>query len=305
MKIAIIGTGGVGAYFGARMADAGYEVKFLARGEHLKAIQRQGLVVKSTKGDMHIKEAFASNKYEDFSDCELFLFATKAWQLKDAAQALVPYISENATLLPLQNGVLATSELTQFYSPDQVLGGLCMIFSEIEVPGVIHHKGLEPSITFGEIDRTVNVRTQQVEQFFKGAGITCNISKDISAAIWRKFMLICLSALGAIGNTGYGLLRETVETSELIRDILEEVHKVAIAKRIRLEDDIVDKSMNLVEKYPYDAMSSLARDVLAGKPSEIEYQNGTIVRIGETLGVDTPVNKTIYALIKLLEAKGK
>lgn len=304
MKIGIIGTGGVGGYFGARLAASGNEVKFIARGKHLRTIKEKGLILKSIKGDLHINSAVVSDDISDLSDCELIILGVKAWQVKDIAPILSKILNKNALVLPLQNGVLTASELLEYFEKNQILGGLCMIFSSIESPGVINHKGLEPSITFGEIDKSVKERTTQLKNTFEQAGINTTLSEDIEAALWRKFILICLSGLGAITNSGYGLIRETPETRQIIIDVLTEVSSIAKAKKVNLGNDIVEKSLQIVDTYPAESMSSLARDVLNGKPSEIEYQNGTIVKLGKELGIETPANKFIYGFIKLIEKRG-
>ncbi len=303
MKIGIIGTGGVGGYFGARMAASGNPVTFIARGNHLKAIKDNGLWVKSINGDILINPANASEDLSDLADCELIILGVKAWQVKGVAKELSQSLNKRAIILPLQNGVLAVDELSEYFDKGQIMGGLCMIFSSIESPGVINHTGFEPTIIFGETDKTVTERTTKLEKLFIDAGITCTLSDDIEAAVWRKFILICLSGFGTIADAGYGLLRETPEIRKMIIDSLTEVSTIAKARNVNLEADIVEKSLATVDSYPANARSSLSRDVLGGKPSEIEYQNGTVVRFGKELGIDTPVNKFIYGFVKLMERK--
>mgnify|MGYP005838537959 CR=1 FL=1 len=305
MKIGIIGAGGVGGYFGARLASSDNEVKFIARGKHLQAIKENGLKLKSINGDLHVNPVKISDNISDLSDCELIVLGTKAWQVKEVAPVLAKTLNSEAVILPLQNGVLAVDELKEYFASSQILGGLCMIFSSIEAPGVINHKGLEPSITFGEIDNTIKERTIRLKETLQDADITCNLSSDIEAALWKKFILICLSGLGAIANSGYGLIRETPETRQIIVDVLTEVSLIAKAKNVKLGNNIVQKSLNIVDTYPAESMSSLARDVLNGNFSEIEYQNGTIVRLGKELGIATPANRFVYSFVKLIEKKQK
>ncbi|MBE9468461.1 MAG: 2-dehydropantoate 2-reductase [Bacteroidetes bacterium] len=303
MKIGIIGTGGVGGYFGARLASSGNQLTFIARGKHLEYIKENGLRVKSIKGDINICPATATDRLSELADCELVILGTKAWQIKGVAKELAGTLNKDAMILPLQNGVLAADELLQSFDKSQIIGGLCMIFSSIESPGVINHMGLDPSITFGEIDKTINKRTTQLKLLFEKAGISCTLSDDIEAALWRKFILICLSGFGTISNSGYGLIRETPETRQMIIDSLTEVSMIAKAKNINLKNDIVEESLACVDTYPANSMSSLSRDVLSGKRSEIEYQNGTVVKFGKELGIDTPVNNFVYGFVKLIEKK--
>ena len=303
MKIGIIGTGGVGGYFGARLAIAGNEVTFIARGKHLEAIQNNGLMVKSIKGNMKVNPASASNNLSDLADCELIILGIKSWQIREIAPILKQDLNKDTVILPLQNGVLAIDELAEYFDRSQILGGLCMIFSKIESYGVINHLGHEPSITFGEIDQSVSYRTQRIRDLFEKSGISCTLTNDIQAALWRKFILICLSGLGAISNSGYGLLRESPETRQIIINVMKETVAISKANNINLENDIIEKSLAVVDAYPAKSKSSLARDVLSGKPSEIEYQNGTVVKLGEELGIETPMNNFIFAMVKLLEEK--
>ncbi|MGQ1910616.1 ketopantoate reductase family protein [Marinifilum sp. RC60d5] len=304
MKIGIIGTGGVGGYFGARLAAAGNEVHFLARGAHLKAIQEKGLQVKSIKKDVLIQPALASDLISDLSQCDLVIFACKAWQIREIAPQLAQSLQKKALLLPLQNGVLAADELSEFFDRKQILGGLCMIFSYIEAPGIIKHVGLqEPMIIFGELDQAKSERCELIRELLKKADIRCKLSDDIQSSIWQKFILICLSGVGTIANQGYGLIRETPESRSILIDVLTEVSQIAKAKNINLPENIVEKSMSIIDSYPADSMSSLARDVLSGKTSEIDYQNGTVVRFGKELGIATPANKFVLGMVKLLEQK--
>lgn len=304
MRIGIIGTGGVGGYFGARLAAAGNEVHFLARGAHLKAIQEKGLQVKSIRKDVLIQPALASDKISDLSQCDLVIFACKAGQVRETAAQLSKSLKKEAWLLPLQNGVLAVDELAEFFERKQILGGLCMIFSFIEAPGVISHVGLqEPMIIFGELDQRKSERSKKVLELLEKAEIRCKLSDDIQASIWQKFILICLSGVGTIANQGYGLIRETPESRSILVDILTEVSQVAKAKNIKLPGNIVEKSMSIIDSYPPESMSSLSKDVHSGKASEIDYQNGTVVRFGQELGIPTPANKFILGMVKLLEQK--
>ncbi len=158
MKIAIIGTGGVGGYFGGKLAKAGYDVTFLARGEHLSAIQQKGLTVKSILGDFTIDPVKVTDRIDTIGLTDLVILGVKAWQVRDISKELLTIIKKDTTVLPLQNGVMAADELMENIRNENIIGGLCRIISKIEAPGVINHFGLEPSILFGELDNTVTER---------------------------------------------------------------------------------------------------------------------------------------------------
>ncbi|MBN2806298.1 MAG: 2-dehydropantoate 2-reductase [Prolixibacteraceae bacterium] len=305
MKITIIGTGGVGGYFGGRLALAGNDVTFVARGVHLKAIQQNGLLVKSTLGEFTIKPAKASSGLESVEQADLVLVCTKAWQVRDIGRQLAPLIGPNTMVMPLQNGILAADELAESIPHENIVGGLCRIFSLIESPGVISHRGIEPTVIFGETDNRQTERTAWLKYTFHMAGINHLWSDDIMADLWKKFLMICSSALLAITHTNYGELRNNPETRQLLVELYTEIFRVGIAAGIHLPENIVERTMQAVDQFPPDSTSSLTRDVWEGKPSEIEYQNGTVVRLGAQYGIPTPVNRFVYHTILPRERKAR
>ncbi len=305
MKLAILGTGGVGGYFGGRLAQAGNDVTFLARGEHLRAIRQNGLTVKSIKGDITISPAVATDIIKDIGPVDCVIVAVKAWQVKDIAKDLHHIVTKDTMVLPLENGVLAADELAEHISHDSIVGGLCRIISKIESPGVISHFGMEPTILFGEFNNTSSVRLQTLQTLFNNAGIHAHISRDITADLWKKLISICLSGLLAVTRTTYGELRELKETRQMMYDVLHEVYALSQKIGVHIEADYIDKAVALIDSFPYDSTSSLTRDVWEGKPSEIEYQNGTVIRLAEKYGIKTPVNRFIYTCILPMEMKAR
>jgi len=303
MKIAIIGTGGVGGYFGGKMANAGFDVTFLARGEHLRAIKANGLIVKSILGDFKVDSVKATDNVQTIGFVDLIILAVKAWQVKEISSELKPIIKEDTIILPLQNGVLAAEELKEQIDQKNIIGGLCRIISKIESPGVINHFGITPTILFGEIDNSKTNRVQKIKELFDKSGINSNVSNDITSDLWKKIIAICVSGLMAVSKTTYGELRELKETRQIMIDLLTEIYQLSQKIGIRIESDFLDKTISFIDSFPYDSTSSLTRDVWEGKPSEIEYQNGTVVRLGKKYGVDTPVNKFVYNCILPMELK--
>jgi 2-dehydropantoate 2-reductase len=305
MKISIIGTGGVGGYFGGKLAKAGFDVTFLARGEHLKALQYNGLVVKSISGDFKIDHVKTTDKVKDLAQADLIIFGVKAWQLKEMGKELSANINKNTTLLPLQNGVLAIDELKEYFDKRNIIGGLCRIISKIEAPGIINHFGVDPTIVFGEIDNTRSERITQIKNIFDQSGFTSKIADDIQSEIWKKFISICVSGLLAITRSTYGEIREIKETRQLMINLLQEIYALSQKIGIHIETDFLEKTISYIDSFPYESTSSLARDVWEGKPSEIEYQNGTVVKLGEKFGVDTPINRYIYNCILPMELRAR
>lgn len=305
MKIAIIGAGGVGGYFGGKLAKAGYDVTFLARGEHLLAIQQKGLTVKSIIGDFTIAQVNATDRIDTVGFADLVILGVKAWQVSDISKELLTITKKDTIVLPLQNGVMAAEELKENIKKENIVGGLCRIISKIESPGVINHFGVEPSILFGELDNEVTERIDHIKVMFDNAGISSAISEDITADLWRKFIGICVSGLLAITKTTYGELRELKETRQLIIELLNEVYLLSQKIGINIEPGFVGKTISAIDSFPYESTSSLTRDVWEGRPSEIEYQNGTVVKLGERYGVDTPVNRFVYTSILPMEMKAR
>jgi len=305
MKIAIIGTGGVGGYFGAKLAQAGNEVTFLARGEHLKEIQQNGLTVKSILGDFRVENIKATDKISNIEKPDLVIISVKAWQVKGIGEELKPILKSDTTIIPLQNGVLAADELMENIERKHILGGLCRIISKIEAPGVINHFGVTPTIVFGELDKSKTERLARIQNVFNAAGIESRISDDIEADIWKKFISICVSGLLAVSNTTYDELRELKETRNLMVELINEVYILSKKIGVNIEEDFVDKTVSFIDTYPSDSTSSLTRDVWGRKPSEIEYQNGTVVRLGEKYGVATPINRFVYSCILPSELKAR
>jgi 2-dehydropantoate 2-reductase len=305
MNIAIIGTGGVGGYFGGKLALAGNTVNFLARGKHLEAIQTKGLFVKSIQGDFHVSNIKASDKISDFSIPELIIIAVKAWQVKEIAQELKHIITDKTVIIPLQNGVLASEELTEILGPKPVLGGLCRIISKIEEAGVISHLGVEPTIIFGELNNEKTARVLKILEVIQAAGINSKIAPDIQAELWKKFIAICVSGFLAVTRSTYGVVREINETRNMMHDLMQEIFEVSQKMKVNIPADFVDRALEFIDSFPYDSTSSLTRDVWEGKPSEIEYQNGTVVKFGEKYHIDTPVNRFVYNCIIPLERKAR
>ena len=204
MKIAIIGSGGVGGYFGAKLVKAGFDVTFLARGEQLKAMSGKGLTIKSILGDFSIGNLKATDRISEIVDPGLIIIGVKAWQIKEIREDLNRILHPDTIILPLQNGVLAAAELSEKIDRQKILGGLCRIFCKIESPGVIYHSAVTPAIFFGELDKSKTERLLTVQKILKTAEIASIISDDIEADLWKKFISICTSGLLAVTKTTYG-----------------------------------------------------------------------------------------------------
>lgn len=305
MNIAIIGTGGVGGYFGGKLAQAGNHVTFLARGKHLEAMLNNGLQVKSTKGDFLINPVKATDKIEQMPVADLIILGLKAWQVAEIAPRLKAIMHAETIVIPLENGISAADELIAVLNPHSVVGGLCRIFSKIESPGVINHLGVEPTIVIGELNGKTSERTEKLIQLFSQAGISAKLTSKIQSELWMKFIFICSGGLLAVTRSPYNEVMKLPETRQMMQQLFEEVISLADAKNIEIDPDFIGKNMKHLDSYPPGTSSSMARDIWEGKPSEIEYQNGMVVKLADQLGIDVPVNRFIYQCILPMEKKAR
>ncbi len=295
MHIVIYGTGGVGGYFGTRLAQAGNDVTFIARGKHLEAIKQNGLQLKSSKGDYLVYPAKARATISEIADIDLILVCVKTWQVVEVAQKIKPVLNENTMVISLLNGVENEDTLCSIIDKKNLLAGLCKIVSKIEDYGIINHLSYEPTIVFGELNNTKTKRALQLEKLFLKAGITTKLADNIQKEIWTKFLYITtVSAVGALTRATIGEMIAMPQIKRMMIQIAEEIVTIAKSKGINFSENIIDKQFQIIETQPYNTTSSLQRDMMEGKPSELEAQNGTIVKLGKELGIPTPVNSFIY-----------
>lgn len=295
MRIVVFGTGGVGGFFGGRLAHSGEDVTFIARGEHLRAIKANGLRVDSPDGDFVIYPAKATDDAGEVGATDLVILGVKAWQVPEAARAIKPLVRANTTVLPLQNGVDAVPQLVAELGPESVIGGLCRIVSFVVEPGHIRHAGFAPSIIIGELDNRRSERIVKIEEVFKHAGLDTTIAADIQVALWTKFLFIAsFSGVGALANAPAGVTRTDQKWRGLMLSAMDEIYALAHARGVKLPPDSVDKVMAAVDGLPPDATSSMQRDIAAGKPSELESQNGAVVRMAQKSGIEVPTHTLIY-----------
>lgn len=295
MRITVFGTGGVGGYFGGRLARAGEDVTFIARGEHLHAIKTTGLRVDSTDGDFVIYPARAMEDVSEVGETDLVILGVKAWQVPEAGRAIKPVVGSKTTVLPMQNGVEAVQQLVAELGRENVIGGLCRIVSFVIEPGHIRHAGFKPSIIIGELDNQRTERITKIEEVFKRAGLEITIAADIQVALWTKFLFIAsFSGVGAMADAPAGVIRNDPKWRAQILKAMEEIYTLAHARGIKLPPDSVNNVMSAVDALPEDATSSMQRDIAAGKPSELESQNGAVVRMARETGIDVPTHTLIY-----------
>ncbi len=295
MRIAVFGAGAVGGYFGARLARGGEDVLFIARGAHLEAIRRDGLYVESPLGDFRIHPAQATDRPEEAGPVDVVLVGVKAWQVPEVAPQMGPLLGPETFIVPLENGVEAPDQLAAVWGRERVLGGLCRIISTVPQPGRVRHGGMEPYVAFGELDGRPSGRAERLRAAFERAGVRAEIPADIHVALWEKFLFIApFAGLGAVTRAPVGVLRSVPPLRRMLEDAIAEAFAVGRARGVRLPDDAPARTLALIDGMPPEGTTSMQRDIAAGKPSELDYLVGAVVRLGEAAGVETPLHRFLY-----------
>lgn len=298
MRFAVIGAGGIGGYFGGRLAAAGHEVVFLARGEHLRALRRDGLVVESVAGDFRVDSPAVTDDIEEIGPVDVVLLCLKTWQLNQVRQTLPSIIGDDTVLVTLQNGVDAPHEMAAAVGRDHVLPGLAKIFTSVVAPGRIRHAGGPASLTFGDWDNQSTARVQQLRTALRGAGIDADVTDDVWAELWAKFLFVVpFGTIGAATAAPIGIIRSRPGTRRILTEAMGEIEALARASGIQLPVHIVRTTLAFIDQQPAAGESSLQRDILAGKPSELESWTGSVVRRGQEAATPTPVHSMLYELV--------
>jgi len=299
MKIAVIGAGGVGGYFGGKLASAGADVVFIVRGATLEAMRADGLRVDSIKGDFVIERPNATDDPASVGKVDAVFLAVKTWQIAGAAEQIKPMLGDDTMVIPLENGIDAPDQLAAILGSQHVLGGLCGIVSFIAVPGHIRHIGADPFVMFGELDNRRTARVEALRDECLRAGVKADIPSDIHHALWSKFVFIApMSGIGAATRVPIGVWRVMPEPRDLATRAIREIVDVARARGVDLGGDAaVDRTLARFDGLPPESTSSLQRDIIDGKPSELDAQLGAVVRLGRETNVPTPVCETLLALL--------
>jgi 2-dehydropantoate 2-reductase len=295
MRIAVVGAGGVGGYFGGRLAQGGADVVFIVRGATLAALRTRGLRIESIKGDFALDDVQATDDARSVGVVDAVLLTVKAWQIPDALASIKPMLKNDTAIVPLENGMEAPQQIAQIVGLRHAVGGLCGIVSFAVAPGHIRHIGAEPFVMFGELDNHRSERVEKLHAAFEDAGVRVEVPVDIHRSMWSKFLFIApMSAVGAATRVPIGVWRSIPETRELVTQAIHEVLAVAAARGIDLGNDAVARTLDRYDGLPPESTSSLQRDVMEGKPSELDAQLGAVVRMGTEKSVPTPVFDTLY-----------
>jgi 2-dehydropantoate 2-reductase len=290
VRIAIIGAGGVGGYYGAHLAKAGEDVTLIARGAHLAAMRERGLVIRAGGTE----ETFAVRATGDPSSVgtvDLAIIAVKLWATAEAARSALPLLGPETAVVSLQNGVDKDDEIAAIVGRERMLGGVTYIAAQIAEPGVIAIGGINAKLLFGEFDTTRSARVDAFAAAAERAGLDYAVPPDIRRAIWEKFaFLTTMSGATALMRTGIGPIRSHPGSRRIMTALLEEAAAVAHARGIGLPDGYIAERLAAIDTYPPGQMASMARDLLAGNRIEVPWLSGAVVRIGNEHGIPTPAH---------------
>jgi 2-dehydropantoate 2-reductase len=296
MRIAVFGAGGIGGYLGARLAQAGDDVALIARGPHLRAIQAHGLFVESPTGDFHLTPSIATDRPEDVGIVDAVLLGVKAWDVRAAAVAIRPMIGATTGVLTLQNGVEASAEVAEVLGKDHVMVGVAMVRCLIAGPGRLRHVGsVDPNLILGEIDNRASERVEHIRAALAKVRVTVNVPENIQTWLWGKFAgAVALGGVGAVVHVPVGVWRQIPQVRNMVERVAQEVVMVAWARGVHPPEGIIDQMKGAIDVLPPVYMASMHADIVGGRPSELEYWNGAVVRLGREAGVATPLNEFIY-----------
>jgi len=299
MRIAVMAAGGVGGYFGAKLALAGHDVAFLARGRHLAAIRERGLVVQSASGDIRLENPVVSDDPRSLGRVDVVLFAVKLWDTEVAAETIKPLIAGGGAVIPFQNGVDAIERVGAVLGKAQVMGGVAYIAATIAEPGVIRHTGQMARLRFGPVLPEQQSAARDFHQACIGAGIDAELVADIHRAIWEKFVfLAAMSGVTSATRQPIGAIRSDPDLSACLEDAMREAWAVGRARGVALADDFIAQQMTFAQGLPAEMKSSMLNDLIAGNRLEAPWLSGAVARMAKQAGIAAPVNATLYAAVK-------
>ncbi|MFH0134490.1 ketopantoate reductase family protein [Variovorax sp. VaC1] len=296
MKVAVMGAGAVGCYYGAMLARAGHEVVLIGRPSHVEAVRAHGLRLETKAFDEHVRLG-ASTEVSAVQGADLVLFCVKSTDTESAAAQIAPHLSADALVLTLQNGVDNDARVRAVLPSNEVAAAVVYVATEMAGPGHVRHHGR------GELVIAPSRASEQVAQHLIAAGVPTQISDNVRGSLWAKLILNCAyNALSAVSQLPYGELAQGVGVTDVIRDVVAECIAVAKAEGVVIPGDTDAAVRGIAQSMP-SQYSSTAQDLARGKPSEIDHLNGLVVRRGEALGVPTPANRVLFVMVKLLEGK--
>jgi 2-dehydropantoate 2-reductase len=301
LKIVMMGSGGVGGFFGGHLARSGHDVSFVARGAHLEALRKNGLTIENkTQGDIHIPGVKVTDDPASLGTADLVILSVKLWDAEAAAQAIRPIVGPHTGVLSLQNGVVKDDILRRFFDPAQVMGGVCYVATHIARPGVVEQVGSMQRIVVGEYDGRKSQRAQALYEALAQSGVAAELSSDVRRAIWEKYVfLVGLSATTTTMRSTIGPIRENPRTRAFLHDIMREVVAVGRALGVALPEDYADQRLAFADTVPATMTSSMHHDLERGNRIEVAWLSGGVVELGRKAGVATPCNRAVWDILEL------
>lgn len=300
MRIAAMAAGGVGGYFGARLAAAGHDVTFLARGAHLAAIRDKGLTIESTLGDLHIADAQVTDDPSSVGPVDIVLFAVKLWDTEKAGEMARPLVGKDTRVITTQNGIDSVERLSAIFGPEHVVMGVAYIATVIATPGVISQTSQFARLRCGRIDGAADPKLNAFVEAGKQAGIDIALSDDAQVERWRKFVyLVTMSAATASTRLPIGRIVADQEARDFFVRLMREVIAVGKAKGAPLPPTLDQDGLQFLRAAPAEMRASMAHDLERGNRLELDWLTGKVVALGRELGVPTPANDAVYAILKL------
>jgi 2-dehydropantoate 2-reductase len=301
MRIAAMAAGAVGGYFGGRMAAAGHDVFFIARGANLAAIKSNGLKIESVHGDVHLPKVNVTDDPRSVGPVEIVLFAVKLWDTETAAQAARPLVGPNTRVITLQNGIDSVERVAPILGAEQTVGGAAYIATVIDAPGVIKHTSNFARMRFGRTDKRPDATLQAFADAGKAAKLDTDISPDIAVELWEKFIfLTAMSGSTSALRSPIGPIREDPELRGFFRQLMAEAFAIGKAKGIALDPGYLDSRMHfLMNKVEPGMVASMAHDLERGNRIEVDWLSGKVRELGRQFKIQTPASDTVYTVLKL------
>ena len=299
MRIAVMGSGGLGGYFGARLAAGGADVHFVARGQHLEAMQRDGLRIEGPTA-LHVPRVNATDRAAEIGTADLVMLCVKLWDTEEALQQIAPLVGPETTVISFQNGVLKDQYLRDAFDESRLMGGVGYVATTIDRPGVIRQTGPMQRLLFGEFDGSRSARGEAFLKACQAGGINAELSTNIRREIWQKYVfLVGLSGTTTTIRTPIGPIREHPQTRAFLLDVMAEAVAVGRAHGVELPKDYADIRLKLADDVAYDMTSSMHHDLERGNRLEVRWLAGGVVELGRAKGIPTPLNRAIADILAL------
>jgi len=302
MKIAVMGTGGMGGYYGGLLAAVGENVSFIARGEHLNVLKADGLLLKDDGKEIHLKPIVATDQPSEIGEVDVVLFCVKLYDTESAGELIKPLLGKNTMVISVLNGVDGPERLEKVIGPGHVIGGAAYASAVIEKPGVIKYKSTGGRLRIGELDGKISDRIKAFRKVCKTTDFECEITENIVGALWDKYILLATnSGLSCLCRSPVGKIYNDVDLVEVAVALMEETRSLALKQKIAIDPDVIKNSLNWSKSLPPDLFASMYYDMSAGKRMELEGMSGYIKRLGKELGINTPYHSSVYAGLKFFK----